>query len=158
MEIPKWPEEISDEKIRQMFAGTTVVHCPCRNFNCMKWAHIFLQTLKEELPLARVLEVVGITPQMMRPMFNPQRKVVERWLLSPWRLGGSQHKVVNVQLPRIINSYDELGNFYAKRKTFIAFAKIIGKTVKVYQSYGDTCELTPLFTAFPSGKIEEETP
>ncbi len=120
----------------------------------MRYARIFLETIEEELPFRRVAEVVGLTPQKLRQMFNPQYKVTERWQFSPLRLIWGENKRVKVPLPKEVGSYEELGDYHIHEPPFVALAKIVGKTVKVYRAYGDSCELTPLFTVFPSGKVE----
>lgn len=129
-----WPDKISDEAITEAFANAEIVSFSARRFNSVQFRAIGLEGLEWWLPLVRVLPLVGITPQMLRPVFN---------LLA------------EVELPEEIESYEQLGNFPLTEEHFLKLAKVLGKSVVVMREDGTTGGHYYLFTAHPSGEIVE---
>jgi hypothetical protein len=151
-------DKIPDEAIKEQFAGTDEVSFSARGFNHIPYRSIAFGDLGWWLPLTRVLPLIGITPQMLRPVFNPQRKVVKRHFpfnLSWFGLNKNRYKSVGVELPPTIETYEQLGNFPLSDKPFRELARVLGKSVKVLREDGGTGNHSLLFTARPSGEIIE---
>ncbi|HEU5187194.1 MAG TPA: hypothetical protein VFT87_01680 [Candidatus Saccharimonadales bacterium] len=149
-------DEIPDEVIKEQFAGCTGVEFSARSFNFIEFRSIRFGDLGVGLPLKRVLPLIGITPQMLRPVFNPQRKVVKRHFpfnLRWFGLNKNRYTTVTVELPLIIETYDQLGSFPLSEGPFQALARVLGKSVTVLREEGGTGDLYPLFTTHPSGEI-----
>lgn len=144
MEGYDWPKEVSDEDIKRAFANTESVDFLGRHFNPIQFQLVGLKSLIMELPMIRVLSLIGVTPQMLRPVFNPQRKLIN-------------FRFEDEELPDNIKSYEQLGGFYiTQKKPFQELAKILGKPVKVnLREDGKSFFYSLLFTALPSGEIIE---
>lgn len=126
-----WPDEIPDEAIREAFARADVVQFSARSNNCIKYQSIAFGNLGWWLSLTRVLLLVSITPQMLRPVFSTEG-----------------------ELPDDIGSYEELGSFPLSRKPFQELARVLGKSVEVLREDGASGYHYHLFTARPSGEVE----
>lgn len=168
-----WPDKIPNEAIREQFAGTSEVSFSARRFNHIPYRSIAFGDLGWWLPLTRVLPLIGITPQMLRPVFNPRRvveKKVERVQVKrsfPLNLveavgflkkkyeDKTDYQVKEVDLPEVIESYEQLGDFSLSDKPFQELARVLGKSVKVLREDGGTGDHYLLFTAHPSGEIVE---
>lgn len=153
-----WPDKIPDEAIEEAFASASLVSFSARRFNHIPYRSVAFGDIGWWLPLTRVLPLIGITPQMLRPVFNPQWKVVKRrfpFNLSWFGLNKNRYKTVDVELPETIETYKELGEFPLTDKPFQELARIFGKSVEVLREDGSTGEHYPLFTAHPSGEIVE---
>ncbi|MCX6784994.1 MAG: hypothetical protein NTV81_03645 [Candidatus Komeilibacteria bacterium] len=81
-------------------------------------------------PLTRVLPLIGVTPQMLKPVFDS----------------------ANVYVPDEVREYAQLGMFPLVRKAFIALAKILNKPVEVEREEGGSGFHRPVFTSYPSGR------
>lgn len=169
------PDQIPDEAIREQFAGASEVSFSARRFNHIPYRSIAFGDLGWWLPLTRVLPLIGITPQMLRPVFNPCRVVEEKvgrvqakrpFPLNLVEAAGflnkkfedkTDYQVKEVDLPEIIETYEQLGSFPLSDKPFQELVRILGKSVKVLRENGGTGNHYLLFTAHPSGKIVEAT-
>jgi hypothetical protein len=152
------PDKIPDEAIKEQFASSNEVSFSARRFNNIPYRSIAFGDLGWWLPLTRVLPLIGITPQTLRPVFNPQRKLVKRHFpfnLSWFGLNKNRYKIVDVELPPTIEAYEQLGDFPLSVKPFQELARILGKSVKVLREDGETGDHYLLFTAHPSGEIVE---
>jgi hypothetical protein len=127
-----WPEQIPDEIIREEFANAAEVNFSARQFNSVLHRAIGFGDLGWWLPLSRVLPLVGITPQMLRPVFN------------------LQYKSMRAGLQPVIETYEQLGSFPLSNEPFQELARILGKTVKVWREDSGTGEHTFVFTVHPS--------
>ncbi len=136
------PEEIPDEVIEKTFNSVQLVVFSARRFNYIQYRKIGFSTLGWWLPLERVLQLIGVTPQMLRSVFSPQRK---------WE----NKKLIEIELPEVIETYEQLGNFPLSDKPFLELSKILGKSIKVFRENGGTGEHYHLFTVKPSGEIIE---
>ncbi len=149
-------DKILDEDIKQAFASANSVRFSAKPLNYISYRFIAFGDLGWWLPLMRVLSLVGITPQMLRPVFNPQTETVKRrfpFNLSWFGKNKNRFKIAEVELPKNIRTYGELGNFPLAEKPFQKLARILGKPVEVLREDGSTGEHYPLFTAYPSGEI-----
>ena len=153
------PDEVSDAVIKKAFARATSVKFSARRFNFIQYRQIAFDDIGWWLPLRRVLPILGITPQMLRPVFSDFQLSLEkrsfpfnsRWL----GLNKQTHKAIKLELPKNIESYEELGEFPLSDKPFQELAKILGKSVEVWREDGGTGEHYHIFTACPSGEIIE---
>jgi len=153
-----WPDEIPDNAIVEQFSSSDEVSFSARRFNYISYRNIAFGDLGWWLPLTRVLPLIGITPQMLRPVFNPQRKCVKRkfpFNLSLFGLNKNRYRTVEVELPETIETYEQLGNFPLSEKPFRDLAQILEKSVKVFRESGGTGDHHFLFTAHPSREIVE---
>ncbi len=153
-----WPDKIPNEVIKEAFANTDSVSFSTRRFNHIPYRSIAFGDLGWWLSLTRVLPLIGITPQMLRPVFNLQPRMVRRrfpFNLSWFGLNKNRYEVVEVELPRRIESYKQLGRFALAEEPFRKLAEILGKSVRVLREDGGTGEHRHLFTAHPSGEIVE---
>jgi hypothetical protein len=126
-----WPDEIPDEAIKKAFAEADVIKFSARPFNRVKYRAIAFGDLGWWLPLARVLPLIDITPEMLKPVFNLSLEVVE--------------------------TYEQLGSFPLNGGAFCELAKVLGKSIEVWREDGGTGDHYHLFTALPSGKIIQPT-
>jgi hypothetical protein len=140
------PDKVPAKAIRKAYAKAGSVNFSARNFNHIKYRSIGIGDLGWWLPLQRVLPLIGITPQMLRPVFNPQQKLVKR---------GKEFKSIRVWLPKRVRTYDQLGSFPLSRESFLKLAKVLGKSIKVLREDGGTGDHNHIFTVHPSGEIVE---
>jgi len=168
-----WPDQIPDETIIEAFANADSVSFSARRFNFIQDRSIAFGDLGWWLPLTRVLPLIGITPQMLRPVFNPRRvveKKVERVQVKrsfPLNLveaigflnkkyeDKTDYQAKEVDLPEVIETYEQLGGFPLTHTPFQELARILGKSVEVLREDGATGDHYHLFTAHPSGEITE---
>ena len=153
-----WPDKIPEEVIKAAFASANSVSFSARRFNYIQYRSITFGNLGWWLSLRRVLPLVGITPQMLRSVFNPQQKLVKRrfpFNLKWFGLNKKRYKVIETELPERIETYEQLGSFPLSYKPFQELARILGKSVVVLREDGSSGEHYYLFTAYPSGEIVE---
>ena len=158
------PSEISDDAIREQFAKASEVIFSARSFNIIAYRQICFGDLGWWLPLTRVLPLIGITPQMLRPVFfdlqrDPTKTVKRRFPLnlSWFGLNKNRYRVVGTEWPANVETYDQLGSFVLSERPFQELAKILGKSVKVLREDGGTGDHYHRFTAHPSREIVEAT-
>ena len=153
------PEEIPDQAIKEAFASANSVKFSARAYNYIPYRSIAFGDLGWWLPLTRVLPLVGMTPQTLRPIFDhPRQRRVRRQFpfnLGWFGLNSNRYKTIDVELPEHIENYDQLGDFLLHDKPFQEMARIFGKSVEVLREDGGTGAHYPLFTASPSGEIVE---
>lgn len=151
------PDEVPDEVIKDLFKNADSVRYPARNFNYIASGFIAIGDLSLWLPLKRVLPLIGVTPTMLRPVFNPQSTMVKRrfpFSRSWFGLNKNRYKTIEVELPEIIESYEDLGKFPFGKKPFGELAKILGKMVGVYRVDEDACNFVNCFIAYPDGTVK----
>lgn len=149
--------EIPDEVIKAQFNRCTVVEFSARSYNAIRYRSITFGDLGWWLPLRRVLPLIGITPQMLRPVFNPQHKISKRrfpFNLRWFGLNKNRYILQTVELPNIIDTYDQLGSFPPDHAPFLELANILNKPVKVLKEDGATGQHYPLFTAHTNGLVQ----
>ncbi|MDI6883346.1 MAG: hypothetical protein QMC93_02640 [Patescibacteria group bacterium] len=149
--------KIPDEAIKAAFASASLVRFSARPFNYIGYRSITFGDLGWWLPLTRVLPLLGITPQMLRPIFNPQQKVVKRrfpFNLRWFGLNKNRYRIRKVELPENIKTYEQLGSFpLTDNKPFQELARLFGKSVEVLREDGGGGGHYYLFTVHPSGEI-----
>jgi hypothetical protein len=150
------PDQIPDEVIAEEYLKTDTIRFSARPFNTVIYRSIAFGELGWWLSLIRVLPLVGVTPQMLRPVFNPQTK----WLKLPtrrkFRWFGSRkfiHHLVVQTLPDEIATYHQLGGFPLSVDNFLALSKVLGKSIEVYREDGGSGEHRYLFTVTSSGEV-----
>jgi len=121
------PEDIPEETIVKAFRDAEEIDFSARPNNYVKYRQIAFANLGWWLPLKRILPILGITPQLLLPVFINHKKVVR--------------------------SYDDLGAFPLTEKCFLELAEILKKSVRVLREDGGSGEHFYLFTATPDGKI-----
>lgn len=129
------PDKIPDEAIVEAFASVDVVSFSSRNNNCIQYRKISIGDLGWWLPLERVLPLLGITPQMLRPVFITDYS--------------------RTKAPEVVERYEELGSFWSGREPFVELAKILGKKIEVLSEDGGTGDHRFRYIACPSGEIIE---
>ncbi len=156
----KQPEDVTDQVIREEFIKTDCMSLFVRQLNSVSSLSITCSEIVWMLPMTRVLPLVGITPQMLRPMFNPQQKKIKR--IFPFNLswGGLNEKlynIVEVELPFTIETYEQLGEFRMSKdvKPFLALSRIFEKPVSLLTGDCFDGDLYRLCTVYPSGKIDK---
>jgi len=150
--------EVTDEEIIEQFAIADSLSFSARRFNYIEYRFVAFGNLGWWLPLIRVLPLVGFTPQMLRSVFSPQWKLVKRSWPFNWGwfgLNKNLYKLVEVELPSTIETYEQLGDFPLSNKPFQELARVLQKSVKVFRQDGGTGGHWLLFTVHPSGKITE---
>lgn len=143
-------DEIPDEAIKKAFASADLVILSARRINRISSLLISFGVFGWWLPLTRVLPLINITPQMLRPVFNPQRKLVKRQNSNG--VGLEQWGFDEVELPKHIESYEQLGEFLLTDKPSQELARIFGKTVEIREEDGRK-DLLRRFTVHPFGEI-----
>lgn len=155
-QVYEWPDKIPDAAIKEEFANATMVRFSAKRFNFIPYRSIAFGDLGWWLPLKRVLPLIGITPQMLRPMFSPQRETVKRrfpFNLKWFGFNKQTYKTIEVELPPMVETYEELGEVRVEGARFVQFAQILGKPVEVLREDGYSGEHYPVFTAYPSGEV-----
>ena len=148
-------KDIPEEVIKKAFVDADLVIFSARRFNYVKYRFISFGGLGWWLPLSRVLPLIGITPEMLKPVFFPQQRRIKRrfpFSLAWFGLNKKQYKFVEVELEKVEN-YDQLGNFPLAYRPFQDLAKVLGKRVKVLREDGGTGECCYLFTTHPSNDV-----
>ena len=148
------PDQIPDQAIKDEFVRSTEVSFSARRYNDFKYRSICFGNLGWWLPLTRVLPLIGITPQMLRPVFTPQQTLIPQHFpfnLSWFGLNQNRHRIEEVELPEIIETYEQLGNFPLTDEPFFELARVLGKSVRVMREDGETGDHNYLFTAHPPG-------
>lgn len=148
--------DITDDAVKTAFQESNMVYFMARPFNSIEYRGIIFEGYDFSLPLIKVFSVIGVTPQMLRPVFSPQEKLVKRTFpfnLSWFGLNKECRKVVNVELPSRIDTYEQLGSFPLNKERFVKLAMVLNKKIKVIREEG-TGESYPLFVVHPSGEIE----
>ncbi|OGC47655.1 hypothetical protein A2886_02640 [candidate division WWE3 bacterium RIFCSPHIGHO2_01_FULL_42_13] len=153
-------DQIPDETIVEAFNRAEEVDFAAKNFNPITRSMSF-GDLGWWLPLRRVLPLIGIMPQTLRPVFNRSQPHATKRLfpfnLRWFGLNKNRYKVVVTELPEKIENYEQLGAFPLTKQAFVELAKLFGKSIRVSHEDGYSSELLYLFTAHPSGKVEEAT-
>ncbi|MBI2113277.1 MAG: hypothetical protein HYT50_01725 [Candidatus Wildermuthbacteria bacterium] len=143
-------DEISDQEIREEFARATEVVFAAKPYNYPTRRFISFGLFDEErrlLPLARVLMILGITPQMLRPIFSsPYWKTVKR-------RGSGERELQKMYLPRKIATFDQLGSFPLSKEKFLQFAVILGRPIRVLREHPTQDRYSYLFTVDPPGEV-----
>jgi len=157
------PEKISDDRILKEFKNAKSIFFSARRYNILSRRMIGFGDIGELLPLVNVLPILGITPEMLRP-------VVDRWYIYKKRrfpfnrrwFGLNKNidtleRVEPVELPEKIETYDDLRSFPLCEKNFVELAKILGKPIDVARRDHHRGIVTHrfLFTAHPSGEVVE---
>jgi len=158
-----WPDQIADKAIIDEFEKTTTVMFSARPYNYVAYRSIAIGDLGWWLPLMRVLPLLGITPQMLRPVFNPLQIIEEKsekvlikrsFPFSLFEKFGiikkkyedkKEHQVKEVDLPEIVENYEQLGGFPLTEERFKKLSIILGKSVEVLKEDGGTGEHYPVF-------------
>ncbi len=128
-------DEIPDEAIIEAFAQVNSVKFSARTFNHIPYRSIGIGDLGWWLSLTRVLPLLGITPQMLKPVFSVPNRV----------------------LPENIETYEQLGDFPLSEKPFQKLAEILGKSIQVWREDGSTGDHYYLFTAHPDGNVTRDS-
>ncbi|HBE90251.1 MAG: hypothetical protein A3E37_02330 [Candidatus Andersenbacteria bacterium RIFCSPHIGHO2_12_FULL_46_9] len=147
------PESITDQEIKDAFAKAPSISFSARPFNFIEWRSVSIHSLCWWIPLVRLLPLIGIQPQNLRPVFNPQPALVKRQFpfnLRWFGLNKNRYKTVQVELPEHIDTYDMLGMLPLDELRFYQLASVIGKPIEVYREDGGTGEHNYLFTASPT--------
>jgi|SRR3989344_49355 len=155
---PVQEKKISDEDVKEAFKKAKIVRFSARRFNSIRHRSVAFGYDGSLLPLERVLPLIGVTPQMLRPVFNPQPGLVRRrfpFNLSWFGWNKKQKKTVSIELPKKIESYEELGSFPLAEKPFHELAKIFGKPVEVLREDGQAGGHKLLFTINLHGHVIE---
>jgi hypothetical protein len=145
-------DKIPDQEILEAFKGACSIRFSAGNFNHIKYRKISFGNLGWWLPFSRVLTILGITPQDLRPVFDHQPMSVRRKFFFGWGWFGLnkwQYKVVDVLVPETINTFDSLGSFPFDRERFQMLANIIKKPIEVLMEDGVARDQHEAFTVFP---------
>lgn len=152
-------ERIPDEAIRKAFIAANSVSLSVRGLRNVQSLLITFGDLGIFIPLIKVAEIVGITPQNLRPVFNrTEKKVARRPFPFNWSwlgLNKNLYQVTEVKLPRFIRTYQQLGNLPSGNGSFQKLACLLGKSVEVLQFKRES-GYQQLFIAHPSGKLIHE--
>ena len=152
-------DEVPDEVILTAFALADTVRFSARRFNTIAHRSIGIGDIGWWLPLSRVMPLLGITPQMLRPAFNFPRIVVKKrhfpFGINFFGLNRIVDLVEVNGLSETIDTYDQLGAFCIEDEPLKAFARILGKTIEVWREDGGSGEHYLLLTVTPGGAFIE---
>lgn len=154
--------KLEKRAIAQAFANADEVIFSARNYNYPKYPKITFGNLGYLRALDEILPLIGITPQMLRPIFAayPQRVTVSRRFPFNLRWFGFNKqttKQVSISIPETVTSFDELGGFPLEDWLFQKLAKILKKSIKVLRKDGSTGEHIYMFTVHTDGYITYNT-
>ncbi|MDO8265071.1 MAG: hypothetical protein Q7T34_01730 [Candidatus Parcubacteria bacterium] len=146
------PEEITDEIIKNVFASAKLVRMSVNSNDCIQYQHISFNNLSFWLPLKRVLDIMGVTPEMLRSALKPQAETVKRKF--PFNLFKKlKYKIVIVELPEKVETFRELSRFTCSNyQVCRKLADILGKPIEVLREEGYNGICDHLFTVFPITK------
>lgn len=146
-------KDIPIDEIKKAFAETKTIQFSARPFNWIKLRQISFGNLRHWIPLTYVLPIIGITPQMLRPVFNPVKKLEKRKFPYGWKwfgLNKNYQTLKESELPQNINQYEELESFPLDKERFRKLAKILKKSIEVWKEDGGTGQHYLLFIINPS--------
>lgn len=123
------PDQITDEEIIDAYKSADTIRFSARRNNYVIYRSIAFGELGWWLSLTRVLPLVGVTPQMLRPVFK------------------------RFDFGEQLHSYHQLGSFPLTAEAFKKLAKVLGKSIEVLREEPDTMEHIHLFTAHPTGEV-----
>jgi hypothetical protein len=150
-------DEIPDEAIVSAFEHAPSIQFSARAINYLDYRYIGIGDLGLWLPARRALSVLGITPQMLRPAFNPQVRFRHhrRFPALGDFFGFNPIMTVRVQveLPEVISDYSELGSFGLNGPGFGQLARIINKPVEVWRQDGGSGVHRYLRTHLTTGEM-----
>lgn len=168
-----WSDKIPDREIKEQFEMAEEVFFLPTRFNKAQYCYLGFTDLPCQFPLLRVLRLIDIAPQQLRPVFNHHRvleKKVKRVKVKrslPFTIFETigvmpkqyKDKVVyqvnKIELPETIETYDQLGRFPLTDQAFRELAFVLDKPVTMQLRNGETGEYHALFTANPTGEIIE---
>ena len=119
---------VPDRIIRESFAKAKSIKISARNVDHLWHQSASLGDLNSWLPLERMFKVVGVKPQMLRPIFGSGL--------------------------RRVRTYGQLGNFHLSPEAFLGMARLFRKPVEAWKENEKTGNLNHIFTAHPNGSIE----
>lgn len=152
------PADISDADILREYLAAKEVKFSAKNFNHIRYRKISFGKLGWWLPLSRVLPVIGITPTMLRPVFNPQTIVVKKAfpLWNNWFkiFCCSGFEAMTVELPEEIDNYDQLGSIQICEESFYELAKVLDRKIVVLREDGGNGAHSHIFSVDQFGRVE----
>lgn len=144
----------TDQEIKTAFTATTEIIFLARPFNYANLRKIVIKGFNnnQSMSFDHVMSIIGITPHMLRPVFNNQAIAV-KWMLlfSLGSLGLDWRKIIGVKKPVRIDKYKQLGYFPLAEEPFHKLANIIGKSINVVREdgmYAENCY--SVFTVHPT--------
>lgn len=149
------PNEISDEEIETVYQSVDQIRFSARPFNSIFYRKIAFGDLGWWLPLERVLPLIGITSQMLRPVFDTKQMLVKRKFPFNWSWFGLNKKCydsVLIEIPEQIDRSEQLGILVLEKESFYKLADVLGKIIEVYKEDGGTGDHYHLYTIHPSNK------
>lgn len=127
-------EEIPDEAIVSAYEHVDFIKFSVVENNFLSNRKISIGDLGFWLPAVRVLDVLGFSPQVLRPAFNPQR----RFQLSRSLQGiPSVATPYEVELPETVTEYNQLGSLRLEGNDFGQLARIVGKPVELWLQFDE---------------------
>lgn len=151
-------KDIPDQEVVEQFAASTEIKFLAKNFNCVKYRYVSFGNLGWWIPLQRVLPLINVTPTALRPVFMYQTTFEKRWFpfsFSWFGLNKRTYRSDPIELPLVIKTYDELGAFVRCQAAFKELAKVLGKTVRVFEECGSTGECVEHFSVLANGEVVE---
>ncbi len=128
------PAPVNDETIRSAFNAAPKIVFMARPFNEIRWSMIFLPNFGQygqSFLVQGLMPVIGVTPRMLIPVYQPQQDIV---------------------------TYGDLGCFRLAEAPFKELARILRKTIEVVREDGSVeRDHRYLFTVTPAGEIIAET-
>jgi len=146
------PNKITEDAIREAFTNADSISFAARNWNVVEYRWIAFGNF-DWLPLKYVLSIVDITPQMLKPVFNPQREVVPNSNEVESDAESTSSRIAWVDLPESIDTYEQLGAFPGTDERFRELARIFGKTIEVWKEDDNVGTRKHIFTVYTSGAI-----
>lgn len=139
-----WPNNVTDEDIKRAFESNSITFL-ARRFNPVRWALVAFENAHNlyidytELSFKDVMSVNGITPDMLRHIFDGRN-------LTSSEIEDEDE-----------DDYDRLGGFpRTDMKAWKELAKVLKKSVKVVTKDGGKGEYYYLFTIDSSGEIVDK--
>lgn len=153
------PKDVPENVIIETFARAEAIRISVRDRNWINYRSIALPGIGWWLPLSRVLPLVGITPQMLRPVFN---RIVQKEVTRPFpfnrRWFGLNRRTTTIvtveSVAEVITDYMELGSFTPDDESVLQkLAGVFGKKLDVWCEDGlSEGHHSLLYTVTPDGQ------
>lgn len=129
-------DNVTDAAILAAWDNARWVKILKKKYSFIKQGQIKIDKLDVWLPLVRVLQIIGVTPQMLEPIFGSYTVLTPRPFPFGWRWFGlnKQWHAKAEEFPRGMTTYDQLQKFplTEDNRAFSELAGILKKTIKVY--------------------------
>lgn len=154
MELMRSLYQVDANVIREQYMSSREITMLAHPENMMiNWSYITFGNFDLWLFMDHVLDTIGITPEMLRSVFEGQKEWYKKVL--PNEPAMYHCGIITVRLPAKISCFGELGNPPCTYEHFIKLARALDKSIRFVAANFIKNDHEYFFTAHPCGLIEE---